>query len=133
MKSKRLKPCRPSIPETDILRTGPSIYFVRKASQITDSLFIPGGTASGTFKVKSNGILFHKPDGAPFAFLVANDHGERFFVSCSRSEPDGGSIRYMFSTSTKDEEFLGLPDSHYGQHEVATAIWDLYGKNPATV
>ena len=136
MKPKRLKSICPVIPATDILHTSTTCYFVRKNSQITDTLFLPGGTASGTFKVTAAGILFSNLQGEPFAFLVANRHGERFFVSCSRSEPDGGRIRYLFSTMTCDEKYLGLPDSLMARHELAETLWNQYGKtpaNPATV
>lgn len=128
-----MKRTRPTIPPADILRTGPACYFVRKTSQITDSLFNPKGTASGTFKPTAGGILFSNLQGQPFAFLVANRHRERFFVSCSRSEPDGGRIRYMLTTMTCDERTLGLPESLMARHDLAETLWDQYGKKPATV
>lgn len=136
MKTKRLKPRRPVIPATDILRTSSTCYFVRKPSQVVESLFLHEGTASGTFKVTAGGILFSNLQGEPFAFLVANRHGERFFVSCSRSEPDGGRIRYMYCTMERDEETLGLPSSLMARHGLAETLWNQYGKtpaNPATV
>jgi len=81
-------------------------YFVRTSALLTDSLFNKGGTASGTFKIRKNGILFCKPNGDPFAFLVINKFGERFFVTCSK-QPDG-RIRYMFGLCELDKAALGL-------------------------
>lgn len=96
--------------------------FARTPALLAESLFRAGGTANGTYKVRKNGVLFLKPDGEPFAFLVAN-RGERFFVSCSRQE--GGRIRYMFSTSSLDELRLGLAGLGYAACNAESArVWD---------
>lgn len=123
---------RTTIPTADILRTSGTTYFVRKASQLTASLFNPGGTACGTFKPTSRGILFSNLQGEPFAFLVANRHGERFFVSCSRSTPDGGRTRYLYTTMTQDERTLGLPESLMAQHDLAETLWETHRPTTAT-
>ena len=97
--------------------------YVRSNRELVNSLFTPinGQTASGTFKVLSNGIRFYKANGEPFLFLVANKHSERFFVSCSR-QPDG-RIRYQYSTSSIDEKTLGLPESSLACYDLASSIW----------
>lgn len=97
--------------------------YVRSNRELVDSLFTPlnGQTASGTFKLLSNGIRFYKANGEPFLFLVANQHSERFFVSCSR-QPDG-QIRYQYSTSSSDEKTLGLPESSLARYNLASSIW----------
>ena len=88
-----------------------------------DSLFNPinGKTASGMYKILSNGIRFHMANGEPFLFLVANKHSERFFVSCSRQS--NGRIYYNYSTSSTDEKTLGLPESSLACYNLAESIW----------
>ena len=97
--------------------------YVSSNHELMDSLFNPinGQTASGMYKVVSNGIRFYKANGEPFLFLVANKHSERFFVSCSR-QPDG-RIRYQYSTSSSDEKTLGLPESSLACCNLASSIW----------
>ena len=97
--------------------------YVRSKRELVNSLFNPinGQTASGIYKILSNGIRFHKANGEPFLFLVANKHAERFFVSCSR-QPDG-QIRYQYSTSSIDEKTLGLPESYMERYDLASSIW----------
>lgn len=105
------------------LHITPTVYFVKFASDLTDTLFLPGGTASGTFKLRKNGILFHKPTGEPFAFLVANRHNERFFVSCSKQKD--GRIRYMHSTMDCTEARLGISEMGIrAKYETAERVWD---------
>jgi len=95
--------------------------YARTKSLLVDSLFNPGGTCSGMFRVTGNGILFMNPDGSPFAFLVANRHRERFFVTARKREK---GIWYMFSLCDCDELQLGLPDSLSAQHEIAATTWN---------
>ena len=97
--------------------------YVRSNREFVNSLFTPinGQTASGMYKILSNGIRFYKPNGEPFLFLVANKHSDRFFVSCSR-QPDG-QIRYQYSTSSIDEKTLGLPESSLACYNLASSIW----------
>ena len=97
--------------------------YVRSNHELVNSLFTPinGQTASGTFKVVSNGIRFYKPNGEPFLFLVSNKHAARFFVSCSLQQD--GLIRYQFSTSSIDEKTLRLPESSIARYNLASSIW----------
>ena len=97
--------------------------YVPSNRELVNSLFAPinGQTASGTFKVLSNGIRFHQANGEPFLFLVANKHSERFFVSCSRQS--NGQIRYHYSTSSTDAKTLGLPESSIACYNLASSIW----------
>jgi hypothetical protein len=100
------------------------ITYARTENLLVETLFQPEGTASGFFHIAKNGILFSDLQGNPFAFLVANRHDERFFVSCSRSKPDGGLIRYMFSTCTIDEKRLNLPDGYTDRLNLARDTWE---------
>lgn len=105
------------------LHITPTVYFVKSAKELVDTLFTPPRTASGTYKLRSNGILFFKPTGEPFAFLVANRHNERFFVTCSRQED--GKLRYMHGLSTSDEQYLGIADLSFSQDmALARRVWD---------
>ena len=104
-----------------LLQVG-TTQFAPSASALVDTLFTNGGTANGTYKVKRNGILFSKANGEPFAFLVANRHGERFFVSCSRQED--GKIRYMFGISKREEMLLGIREMGWtALHDEADRVW----------
>ena len=118
------KPIQPKPnPMTKLIAIPNGSCYVRSNRELVNSLFNPinGQTASGTFKVLSNGIRFHKANGEPFLFLVANKHSERFFVSCSR-RPDG-RIQYQFSISSIDEKTLGLPKSYLACYNLASSIW----------
>lgn len=98
--------------------------FAETQSEITNSLFNPGGTVNGFAEVRASGILFEDLRGAPFAFLVANDPLSCFFVNAFR---DGGAhrpTRYQNSTNHITERMLGIEGMGYAaRHEAATAVW----------
>ena len=100
-----------------------SAFFVSSPKLLVESLFHSPRTASGVFKVRKNGILFLSGDGNPFAFLVANRFGERFFVSCRKNEL-GKGIRYFFSITDADEKRLGMPESIQGKDAIASRLWN---------
>lgn len=101
-----------------------SVFFVSSNKLLVESLFKSSQTASGVFKVRKNGILFFGGDGNPFAFLVANRFGERFFVSCRKNEL-GKGIRFFFSLMESDEKRLGvLLSSRHSMHAIASRLWN---------
>jgi hypothetical protein len=105
----------------DYLTVG-ATKFARTTALLTASLFHKGGTASGTYKVRKGGVLFLNAKGEPFAFLVANRHGERFFVSCSKQE---GGIFYMFGLADLDKALLGLSGYGYrAMQDEPSRIWE---------
>lgn len=105
------------------LHITPSVYFVKSGKALVDTLFQTKGTASGTYKIQKSGVLFMKPTGEPFAFLVANRHNERFFVTCSRQADC--RIRYMHSLCDTGQTLLGLSGVTYIQlYETAERVWD---------
>ena len=110
-------------PMTKLITFPNGSCYVSSNRELVNSLLNPinGQTASGTYKILSHGIRFHKANGEPFHFLVANKHAERFFVSCSR-RPDG-RIQYQYSTSSIDEKTLGLPESSLARYDLASSIW----------
>jgi hypothetical protein len=82
---------------------------------------------AGTFKKRKWGILFLE-NAIPFAYMVANKHGERFFVTCSLQ--DDGRIRYMFGLADSDKVKLGLADFSYLQERSeAERIWENLNPN----
>lgn len=96
---------------TDHLTFPNGTYYVPKPSDVVGTLFTPGGTASGTYRKGPGGVTLFNLQGEPFAFIVDNRHRENFFVSCSRQAD--GRVRYMFTTTTRDEHALGLHQIGY--------------------
>jgi hypothetical protein len=96
---------------TDRLTFPNGTYYVPKPRDVVNSLFIPGGTASGTYRKGPGGVTLFNLQGEPFAFIVDNRHSDNFIVSCSRLED--GRVRYMFSTTNQDERALGLDQLGY--------------------
>lgn len=104
-----------------------SLYFVPSTRALIDTLFQPinGRTAAGTYKRLKGCVLFSRPNGTPFAALIINQHGERFFVTASRHED--GKLYYMHGLSDVDKAALGLADLGYRAmsekaHEVAALL-----------
>lgn len=97
------------------------VCFSPSKSALVSSLFNPGGTASGFFKMRANGILFCRGNGDAWFFLVANKHGERFFVTCGK-QSDGRTV-YMHSLSEYDRVPLGIPEKMLEAHALAESVW----------
>lgn len=108
-----------------ILVTSPRVFFVPKPSDVVETLFKGPTTASGTFQVKRNGVLFFNLRGEPEAFLVANQNTQPFFVTCSWGKLAGKRrLRYMRSTTASTQEFLGITSLTYTQEmELAASLW----------
>lgn len=108
-----------------VLVTSPRVFFVPKPSDVVETLFKGPTTASGTFQVKRNGVLFFNLRGEPEAFLVANQNTQAFFVTCSRVELGGKRrLRYMHSLVHHTQEFLGITSLTYMQEmELAASLW----------
>jgi hypothetical protein len=109
-----------------MIRTAPGVFFAPSKREALDTLFAPvdGRTASGWYKRTSGGVTFYGMDGEPFAHLVINRYGERFFVTASRSPSDNGRTRYMYALADRDGERLGVAGLSYGDerrlaHDIA--------------
>ena len=99
-----------------------STKFAPSAKALVSTLFDASGTASGLFRIRKNGVLFSLPDGEPFAFLVANNRGERFFVSAGKQR-DGRTF-YSFGLSDSAAVRLGLAGMKYSaQQDEAVRVW----------
>jgi hypothetical protein len=103
------------------LHITPTVFFVPNSKSLVDSLFQGPNTASGTYKIRKNGVLFFKPTGEPFA----NKHGERFFVTAYRFDADG-KMRYMHALTDEGERLLGVKGMPMSQeHEIAEKVWQV--------
>ena len=95
--------------------------FAKNDSALVETLFDLDGTARGTFKIRKRGVEFYKPDGDLFAYLVANEYGERFFVSAFIHD---GKKHYMQSTTSEAESLLNLEGLSYLEGiELARNVW----------
>lgn len=105
-----------------ILKVGNAAFTAKR--KMIDTLFEPinGKTAAGFYQKRARGILFSRPNGKPWFFLVANKWGERFFVSCGQVD---GRVFYMHALSQRDEETLGIDGLKYSQiRELAESVWN---------
>jgi selenophosphate synthase len=93
------------------------VFFVPKGSQTIDSLFSGPVTASGTFKVRKNGIMFYDLKGHERVFLAANKHSQPFLVSCVRELMKNGKTRtrYMYAICALDELWLNLRGASWSE------------------
>jgi hypothetical protein len=89
--------------------------------------YIPAAAPRGvTYQTRRNGLLFRNEQGEPFAFLVANTHQERFFVSCHQTTE---GLRYLYGLADRDARTLGIGTYGYGAaHQLATAWWDTVSR-----
>lgn len=77
---------------------------------------------ANTYKARKRGIMFFDEQGEPFAFLVANRHGERFFVSCFNTCE---GVRYMYALTSAATEKMGLAELSYREEkETAYKVWE---------
>lgn len=108
------------------LKIGSAAFTTKR--EMIDTLFQPidGKTAAGFYKKRTSGILFSRPSGEPWFFLVANKWGERFFVSCGQVN---GRTVFMHSMSERDEQAVGIEGLKYSQRgELAESIWNEINK-----
>ena len=104
-----------------MLQLTPSIWFAQTPALALESLFHPGGTASGWYKRYKNRIQFFDRQGNPFACLV-NRGNDYWFVSTHKTSD--GRLRYLFACTTEAEKMLGTYGMGYTEsHELAKAVW----------
>lgn len=90
-------------------------YFVLQG-KLVDTLFNPGGTASGEYRPIRGGVQFFLPNGNLFAFLVIRP-AEAWFVSASKVN---GQTWYSYGLCVSDAEKLGLGRMGYAaQRDIA--------------
>lgn len=107
-----------------------ALRFAPSVSALVDTLFSPSGTADGIYSVRKRGVMFKRPNGEPFAFLVANPGQSRFFVSAFTLAD--GKQRYSYGLTDSDRDSLGMASMSYSQQsDEAERVWALL--NPAPV
>ena len=78
---------------------------------------------NGYYKAYKYKVMFYDNNKEVQACLVNNRYGEKFFVTAFKSKADGGKTRYMHSTMTKTEKFLGIEHLPYTrQYDLANEI-----------
>ena len=100
-----------------VLAFNERVFFVPSVSQAVDTLFKGPTTASGTFKVRKNGIMFYDLKGYERVFLAANQHTEPFLASCGRELMKNGKTRtrYMNALCALDELWLDLRGASWSE------------------
>ena len=105
------------------------LKFAKNNNEFAETLFQSGGTASGFYKIKKNGILFYDMQHNPIFFLCRNNPTEPFFVSCCSDtvlSTGKNVIRYMNSTINQHDKMLGLDKLGYlAQHEFCLTIKEI--------
>ena len=101
--------------------------FAPSAAAMVDTVFNPGGTADGFYKVRKNGVAFHKPNGDIFAFLVANPGQSQFFVTADKHK-ETGKVYYMYGLADGDKARLGLTGGIFGEFNTAEEVWQKVKK-----
>lgn len=72
------------------------------------------GKVVGFYQIRKHGIVFKNTLSEPFAFLDRKSPSHNFLVSCSLvMVKDKAKIRYMFSTTLKDQVFFGVDTMGY--------------------
>ena len=110
------------------LHTSDRTFFVPTERDIVKTLLKGPATASGTYQVIRNGILFYDLQnatifkGVPRVFLACNENSDPFFVSCFRASR---SVRYMNALCSLDELFLDIRNSSCSeQRHLAVSLWN---------
>lgn len=80
--------------------------YCKDLAATVETLFTGPRTANGTFKIERAGIVFSDMQGQARAFIRHDGLGP---VSIGHHD---GKRFYMHSTSTRDETWLGVPDSY---------------------
>lgn len=93
-----------------VLQLSDRVFFVAHSSQQVASLFKGPATASGTFKVRKNGVELYDATGCLRVYIVANPNQEPFIVSCGKTLMISGKTRtiYMQALCALDELWLDL-------------------------
>lgn len=118
----------------DILNITDSVYFVRNTKEIIKTLFAGNSTtASGTFKIYKNRVIFFGMDAQPFAALIVNNKGDKpFFVNCGMLN---GKMFYQYALGELQKQKLGISHCGYkSENDKAenvayhAGLWEFYIK-----
>lgn len=108
-----------------VMLTVGALTFAPSASALVDTLFNPSGTADGIYSVRKHGVMFKRPNGEPFAFLVANPGQSQFFVTAWTFN---GRTHYMRGGLTDESKrLLGVSALSYSQlSDEAARVWAMF-------
>jgi hypothetical protein len=95
--------------------------YARNEKEFIGTIFEKDGTANGFYRVLKSGIYLSDMQGNERAFIRKDGLGP---VTVSRHD---GKRRYMLSTSTLDEKWMGVPESYMetrdGAQELARSVY----------
>lgn len=96
--------------------------YAKSGKEFTNTLFQSDGTANGFYSVLKAGIYLSDMQGNERAFIRHDGLGP---VTVAMHD---GKRRYMFSTTTRDEQWLGVPESYTatieGAKEIARNVYE---------
>ena len=113
-----------------VLAFNERVFFVPSVSQALDTLFTGPTTASGTFNVRKNGIMFYDLHKCPRVFIAANPGQDVFIVSCFKQPINNGEQRTVFMQAlcTLDELWLNLRGIGWAEKcALARRLWAEVG------
>jgi hypothetical protein len=85
--------------------------FAENNNEFMDSLFHTGGTCTGYARKVKGGVKLFNIQNELFAFIGAPKHGDNAFVVTASMQQ--GKARYMFSTCSLTEKYLGIDNLGY--------------------
>lgn len=97
-----------------------TLYGKQYAKDLKESVKLEG--CNGVYKVRKNGVYFYTMQDELRAFIRSDGLGP---VTATRTGK--GGIRYMHSTCTSEEKWMGVPDSYMAQcNEAEQLVRQLY-------
>ncbi|MCZ4270733.1 hypothetical protein [Maritalea porphyrae] len=84
--------------------------YAKTKTEFTNSLFNPEGTCNGFYKKTRGGVILSDMQQNERVFIRKRDG---LLVTIRRQEDN--TRRYMFATSTSDENWLGVPESYIAE------------------
>jgi hypothetical protein len=92
------------------------LEFAANNAEFVGTLFTPGGTAHGTYRVLKSGIFLHDAKGNARAFIRKDGLGP--VTTYTRN-----NRRYfMHCLSSRDSDWLNVPDSYYETSNAAESV-----------
>ena len=93
--------------------------YAKNDKEFIATLFCSDGTANGYYKQKPQGIYLYNIQHKLIAFIKTETYEDSaFIVSAFKDETTNNRTRYMYSTTTKTEKYLGIDNlGHMALHE----------------
>jgi hypothetical protein len=87
--------------------------YAKNDSEFTETLFQAGNTANGFYKKVKNGIKLYNIQKELIAFIKRDMQGDSAFIVNAYTYGGDGKDRYMASTSSTVEQYLGIYGKGY--------------------